>query len=148
MRVQELWHNARQKGAAVPTHACTVLTTLGPGGQIMVAVRSTLRLEVPLVHARRVLVSPEYVATLTELANAKFDDNFARIARFLAACREALTPVAKAVVEPAATHSATTTAAPAAAAAPSVWCVVCAAAFASRNKLFAHVAAAHPKPAE
>ncbi len=109
--------------------------------QIMVAVRSTLRLEVPLVHASTVLVSPAYVETLVSLANEKMAENLARIARFLAACQKALAAVAapSSLVAPPAMPAAAPPREPATVA----LCDTCGCEFPSRNKLFAHVAAAH-----
>lgn len=113
------------------------------GKKIMVAVRSTLRLEVPLVHAGAVLVDAAYVRTLAALANGKMAENFARIAKFFAACQDAFRAQTAAVSAAAATAAAESAAA---AAGGAMSCAQCPETFASRNKLFAHVRAAHPKP--
>lgn len=55
--------------------------------RIMVAVRGSIRLEVPLVHDGRLLVGDQYILHLAELGNKKMTDNFARIDRFTEAFR-------------------------------------------------------------
>ncbi|XP_011618093.1 tRNA wybutosine-synthesizing protein 3 homolog [Takifugu rubripes] len=56
--------------------------TVGKLGKIMMAVRSTHVLEVPLSHNGKVLVEQEYIHFLTELANQKMEENLRRIQRF------------------------------------------------------------------
>ncbi|GFR52773.1 hypothetical protein Agub_g15385, partial [Astrephomene gubernaculifera] len=56
--------------------------TLGSGGRrVMVAIRCSLRLEVPVADGGCVLVSDPYLRYLVALANHKFRDNSRRIAR-------------------------------------------------------------------
>lgn len=56
--------------------------TIGTKGKIMMAVRSTHSLEVPLSSEGQVLVSPEYIQFLINNANSKMEENFRRIKRF------------------------------------------------------------------
>ncbi|XP_033643505.1 tRNA wybutosine-synthesizing protein 3 homolog [Asterias rubens] len=58
--------------------------TIGKAGKVMVAVRSTHGLEVPLSDDARLLVSTEYLAFLVDQANAKLRENSKRILRFQA----------------------------------------------------------------
>ncbi|TWW73358.1 tRNA wybutosine-synthesizing protein 3 -like protein [Takifugu flavidus] len=59
--------------------------TVGKLGKIMMAVRSTHVLEVPLSHNGKVLVEQEYIHFLTELANQKMEENLRRIQRLISA---------------------------------------------------------------
>ncbi len=113
----------------------------------MVAVRSTLKLEVPLCHDRNVLVDAAYIRTLVQIANGKMAENFERIAKFQAACAAAF-----AADIAAATLAAAAIAPPAdvpagAPAENAIVCSMCPEVFASRNKLFKHLQSAHPRPA-
>ncbi|XP_009882257.1 PREDICTED: tRNA wybutosine-synthesizing protein 3 homolog [Charadrius vociferus] len=56
--------------------------TVGRGGKIMMAVRSTHCLEVPLSHKGKLMVSEEYVEFLVHVANRKMEENIRRIDRF------------------------------------------------------------------
>ncbi|KAM8930145.1 tRNA wybutosine-synthesizing protein 3 homolog [Pelodytes ibericus] len=56
--------------------------TVGKKGKMIMAVRSTHCLEVPLSHGGKCLVSSEYVAYVVETANQKMEENFRRISRF------------------------------------------------------------------
>ncbi|XP_027755268.1 tRNA wybutosine-synthesizing protein 3 homolog [Empidonax traillii] len=56
--------------------------TVGRGGKITMAVRSTHCLEVPLSHKGRLLVSEEYIEFLVQVANQKMEENIRRIERF------------------------------------------------------------------
>ncbi|KAM9379111.1 tRNA wybutosine-synthesizing protein 3 homolog [Phaethornis superciliosus] len=56
--------------------------TVGKGGKIMVAVRSTHCLEVPLSHRGKLMVSEEYIEFLIHVANQKMEENIRRIDRF------------------------------------------------------------------
>ncbi|XP_077580313.1 tRNA wybutosine-synthesizing protein 3 homolog [Stigmatopora nigra] len=56
--------------------------TLGKTGKIMMAVRCTHGLEVPLSKQGSVLVSQEYIQFLIEIANEKMEENLRRIERF------------------------------------------------------------------
>jgi len=56
--------------------------TVGKRGKIMANVRSTHSLEVPVTRNGVQIVSDEYLAYTTELANSKLKENFERIARF------------------------------------------------------------------
>ncbi|XP_052071987.1 tRNA wybutosine-synthesizing protein 3 homolog [Mytilus californianus] len=56
--------------------------SLGKKGKIIVGVRSTHSMEVPLSHSGQLLVSSEYVEYLISLANKKMEENFRRIDRF------------------------------------------------------------------
>ena len=44
----------------------------------MVAVRSTLKLDVPIAADKQLLVSPEYLRFLVRLSNEKFAENVVR----------------------------------------------------------------------
>ncbi|EGD81461.1 hypothetical protein PTSG_02179 [Salpingoeca rosetta] len=55
------------------------------GKKFMVAVRTTLRLEVPVAHDGVLMVDRPYVEHLVALTNSMFATNFARIARVTAA---------------------------------------------------------------
>ena len=48
------------------------------GKRIMVAVRSTLKLDVPIAADKQLLVSPEYLRFLVRLSNEKFAENVVR----------------------------------------------------------------------
>ncbi|KAM6327360.1 tRNA wybutosine-synthesizing protein 3 homolog [Podargus strigoides] len=56
--------------------------TVGRGGKIMMAVRSTHCLEVPLSHKGKLMVSEEYLEFLIHVANRKMEENTRRIDRF------------------------------------------------------------------
>ncbi|XP_057712407.1 tRNA wybutosine-synthesizing protein 3 homolog isoform X2 [Corythoichthys intestinalis] len=56
--------------------------TLGKTGKIMMAVRCTHGLEVPLSKQGSLLVSQEYIQFLIEIANQKLEENQRRIERF------------------------------------------------------------------
>ncbi|XP_029815593.1 tRNA wybutosine-synthesizing protein 3 homolog, partial [Manacus vitellinus] len=56
--------------------------TVGRGGKITMAVRSTHCLEVPLSHKGRLMVSDEYIEFLVQVANQKMEENIRRIERF------------------------------------------------------------------
>ncbi|KAM3866411.1 tRNA wybutosine-synthesizing protein 3 homolog [Diretmus argenteus] len=56
--------------------------TVGKAGRIITAVRSTHGLEVPLSHQGRLLVAPEYIHFLVQIANQKMEENLRRIQRF------------------------------------------------------------------
>ncbi|XP_075871615.1 tRNA wybutosine-synthesizing protein 3 homolog [Nelusetta ayraudi] len=56
--------------------------TVGKTGKIMTAVRSTHGLEVPLSQEGKLLVEPEYIHFLTQVANKKMEENLRRIHRF------------------------------------------------------------------
>ncbi|GAA6083878.1 tRNA wybutosine-synthesizing protein 3 homolog [Tachysurus ichikawai] len=66
--------------------------TMGKKGKIIMAVRSTHCLEVPLSHKGKVLVSEEYIAFIVGVANNKMDQNLKRIERFSDCLRSALEP--------------------------------------------------------
>ncbi|KAB5535916.1 hypothetical protein PHYPO_G00123410 [Pangasianodon hypophthalmus] len=66
--------------------------TVGKKGKIIMAVRSTHCLEVPLSHKGKVLISEEYIAFLVGVANNKMDENLKRIERFYGCLRSALEP--------------------------------------------------------
>ncbi|XP_075567017.1 tRNA wybutosine-synthesizing protein 3 homolog [Pelecanus crispus] len=55
--------------------------TVGRGGKIMMAVRSTHCLEVPLSHKGKLMVSEEYIEFLIHAANRKMEENTRRIDR-------------------------------------------------------------------
>uniref|UniRef100_A0A8C7X6C5 tRNA wybutosine-synthesizing protein 3 homolog n=1 Tax=Oryzias sinensis TaxID=183150 RepID=A0A8C7X6C5_9TELE len=55
--------------------------TVSRSGKIIMAVRSTHGLEVPLSHGGKLLVGAEYVHFLTQKANQKMEENFRRIHR-------------------------------------------------------------------
>eukprot|EP00073_Rattus_norvegicus_P056014 XP_575065.4 PREDICTED: tRNA wybutosine-synthesizing protein 3 homolog isoform X1 [Rattus norvegicus] len=56
--------------------------TVGKRGKIMLAVRSTHGLEVPLTHKGKLLVTEEYIEFLLTTANQKMEENKRRIGRF------------------------------------------------------------------
>lgn len=56
--------------------------TVGKRGKIMLAVRSTHGLEVPLTHKGKLMVTEEYVEFLLTTANQKMEENKKRIGRF------------------------------------------------------------------
>ncbi|XP_055670981.1 tRNA wybutosine-synthesizing protein 3 homolog [Falco peregrinus] len=56
--------------------------TVGRGGKITMAVRSTHCLEVPLSHKGKLMVSEEYIEFLIHVANQKMEENIRRIDRF------------------------------------------------------------------
>uniref|UniRef100_A0A8B9EFB2 tRNA wybutosine-synthesizing protein 3 homolog n=2 Tax=Anser cygnoides TaxID=8845 RepID=A0A8B9EFB2_ANSCY len=64
--------------------------TVGRGGKIMMAVRSTHCLEVPLSHMGKLMVSEEYIEFLIHVANRKMEENTRRIDRFYKCLRLAL----------------------------------------------------------
>ncbi|KAK3513033.1 hypothetical protein QTP70_000192 [Hemibagrus guttatus] len=66
--------------------------TVGKKGKIIMAVRSTHCLEVPLSHKGKVLVSEEYITFLVGVANNKMGENLKRIERFSECLRSALEP--------------------------------------------------------
>lgn len=55
---------------------------IGRKANVIVAVRSTQTIEVPLVHVGELMVSHKYVEFLVDIANKKLDDNQTRIDRF------------------------------------------------------------------
>ncbi|XP_073500009.1 tRNA wybutosine-synthesizing protein 3 homolog [Phyllobates terribilis] len=64
--------------------------TVGKKGKIIMAVRSTHCLEVPLSHKAKCLVSEEYIDFLVQSANQKMKENKKRIARFYSCLQKAL----------------------------------------------------------
>ncbi|KAK0149463.1 tRNA wybutosine-synthesizing protein 3 [Merluccius polli] len=64
--------------------------TVGKAGKIIVAVRSTHGLEVPLSHQGRLLVSQDYIHFLVQIANQKMEENLRRIDRFYLNLQSAL----------------------------------------------------------
>ncbi|KAM6262363.1 tRNA wybutosine-synthesizing protein 3 homolog [Porphyrio hochstetteri] len=64
--------------------------TVGRGGKVMVAVRSTHCLEVPLSHEGKLMVSEEYIEFLIHIANQKMEENIRRIDRFYKGLESAL----------------------------------------------------------
>ncbi|XP_074629823.1 tRNA wybutosine-synthesizing protein 3 homolog [Acropora palmata] len=61
---------------------------IGKKGNVIVAVRSTQSLEVPLVHDGELLVSAEYIRFLVNVANKKLEENQTRIERFFTNLRD------------------------------------------------------------
>lgn len=57
-------------------------STVGKTGKIIMAVRSTHGLEVPLSHHGKLLVEQDYVHFLSQTANQKMEENLRRIQRF------------------------------------------------------------------
>ncbi|XP_010187607.1 PREDICTED: tRNA wybutosine-synthesizing protein 3 homolog [Mesitornis unicolor] len=76
--------------------------TVGRGGKIMMAVRSTHCLEVPLSHKGKVMVSEEYIEFLIHTANRKMEENARRIDRFYKCLQLALGTAGSATSSPAA----------------------------------------------
>ncbi|KAM6415013.1 tRNA wybutosine-synthesizing protein 3 homolog isoform 1-T1 [Rhynochetos jubatus] len=74
--------------------------TVGRGGKIMMAVRSTHCLEVPLSRKGKLMVSEEYIEFLVHVANGKMEENTRRIDRFYQRLELALNPVASARAPP------------------------------------------------
>ncbi|KAJ8012308.1 hypothetical protein DPEC_G00067310 [Dallia pectoralis] len=66
--------------------------TVGKKGKIIMAVRSTHCLEVPLSHQGQALVKEDYIHFLVEVANQKMEENLKRIARFYECLQVALLP--------------------------------------------------------
>ncbi|KAF4021664.1 hypothetical protein G4228_013715 [Cervus hanglu yarkandensis] len=64
--------------------------TVGKRGKIMLAVRSTHGLEVPLSHQGKLMVTEEYIAFLLKIANQKMEENKKRIERFYNCLQHAL----------------------------------------------------------
>uniref|UniRef100_A0A8C8RIE9 tRNA wybutosine-synthesizing protein 3 homolog n=1 Tax=Pelusios castaneus TaxID=367368 RepID=A0A8C8RIE9_9SAUR len=64
--------------------------TVGRRGKIMMAVRSTHCLEVPLSHMGELMVTEEYVDFLVQIANRKMEENIKRIDRFFSCLQLAL----------------------------------------------------------
>ncbi|XP_051991043.1 tRNA wybutosine-synthesizing protein 3 homolog [Xyrauchen texanus] len=66
--------------------------TVGKKGKVIMAVRSTHCLEVPLSHRGKVLISDEYLDFLVGVANEKMEENLKRIERFNDCLQAALQP--------------------------------------------------------
>ncbi|XP_040264541.1 tRNA wybutosine-synthesizing protein 3 homolog isoform X3 [Bufo bufo] len=64
--------------------------TVGKKAKIIMAVRSTHCLEVPLSHKAKCLVSEEYIDFLVQTANQKMEENKKRIVRFYSCLQTAL----------------------------------------------------------
>ncbi|XP_055222980.2 tRNA wybutosine-synthesizing protein 3 homolog isoform X4 [Gorilla gorilla gorilla] len=64
--------------------------TVGKRGKIMLAVRSTHGLEVPLSHKGKLMVTEEYIDFLLNVANQKMEENKKRIEKFYNCLRHAL----------------------------------------------------------
>ncbi|XP_066481817.1 tRNA wybutosine-synthesizing protein 3 homolog [Tiliqua scincoides] len=64
--------------------------TVGRKGKIMMAVRSTHCLEVPLSQKGKLMVSEEYVDFVVQVANQKMEENQKRIGRFYSSLQFAL----------------------------------------------------------
>ncbi|XP_028667038.1 tRNA wybutosine-synthesizing protein 3 homolog [Erpetoichthys calabaricus] len=65
--------------------------TVGKKGKIIMAVRSTHCLEVPLTREGELLATEEYIDFLVEVANQKMEENKKRIDRFFSCLQHALT---------------------------------------------------------
>jgi len=63
---------------------------VGKKANVIMAVRSTHSLEVPLVHNGRLMVSDEYVKFLVDVANKKHEENQIRIDRFFGNLQDTL----------------------------------------------------------
>ncbi|GAB2240926.1 hypothetical protein Droror1_Dr00021444 [Drosera rotundifolia] len=66
------------------------VTSVSGKGRVMVAIRCSIRMEVPLGRSDRILVSEEYVRYLVEVANTKMRENWRRMERFLEVLAEVL----------------------------------------------------------
>ncbi|XP_018608796.1 tRNA wybutosine-synthesizing protein 3 homolog [Scleropages formosus] len=66
--------------------------TIGKKGKIMMAVRSTHTLEVPVSHKGQQLVDDHYIDFLVEVANQKMQENLRRIKRFYDSLKSAMHP--------------------------------------------------------
>uniref|UniRef100_A0A673U8V5 tRNA wybutosine-synthesizing protein 3 homolog n=1 Tax=Suricata suricatta TaxID=37032 RepID=A0A673U8V5_SURSU len=64
--------------------------TVGKRGKIMLAIRSTHGLEVPLSHKGKLMVTEEYIDFLLKIANQKMEENKKRIERFYNCLQHAL----------------------------------------------------------
>ncbi|XP_052034826.1 tRNA wybutosine-synthesizing protein 3 homolog [Apodemus sylvaticus] len=64
--------------------------TVGKRGKIMLAVRSTHGLEVPLTHKGKPMVTGEYIEFLVTIANQKMEENKRRIGRFYTSLQHAV----------------------------------------------------------
>ncbi|KAJ8274303.1 hypothetical protein COCON_G00089280 [Conger conger] len=87
----------RQLGDAQLLHSVAVESgfrnsgiTVGKKGKIIMAVRSTHCLEVPLSRKGQVLVSSDYIEFLVEVANQKMIENLRRIERFFECLQSAM----------------------------------------------------------
>ncbi|XP_010078425.1 PREDICTED: tRNA wybutosine-synthesizing protein 3 homolog, partial [Pterocles gutturalis] len=74
--------------------------TVGRGGKVMMAVRSTHCLEVPLSHQGKLMVSEEYIEFLIHVANQKMEENARRIDRFYSCLEQALKAAVSAKISP------------------------------------------------
>lgn len=108
------------------------------GKKTMVAVRSTLKLEVPLCFGGKVLADAAYIRALVDIANLKLAENQVRIDRLQETCVRVLdsskspepttaTADRHSVISPAMTEL----------------CQFCQACFSSRNKLHKHLSEVH-----
>eukprot|EP00057_Strongylocentrotus_purpuratus_P004856 XP_003729633.1 PREDICTED: tRNA wybutosine-synthesizing protein 3 homolog [Strongylocentrotus purpuratus] len=75
-------HARKMHQAAVASGFRNSGITIGNGGKIMAAIRSTHGLEVPLTKEGRLLVSEDYIDFIVSLANSKMKENFNRIEKF------------------------------------------------------------------
>ncbi|KAK9979656.1 hypothetical protein ABG768_013075 [Culter alburnus] len=66
--------------------------TVGKKGKVIMAVRSTHCLEVPLSHRGNVLITDQYLDFLVGVANQKMEENLKRIKRFYECLQGALQP--------------------------------------------------------
>lgn len=51
------------------------ITSCGDGKRVIIAIRCSIRMEVPLGDTHKLMVSPEYVKFLVDIANEKMDAN-------------------------------------------------------------------------
>ncbi|XP_068809669.1 tRNA wybutosine-synthesizing protein 3 homolog [Struthio camelus] len=79
---QELQHAQLLHAVAINSGFRNSGITVGRRGKIVMAVRSTHCLEVPLSHKGKLMVSEEYIEFLIHTANRKMEENMRRIDRF------------------------------------------------------------------
>ncbi|XP_010538959.1 PREDICTED: tRNA wybutosine-synthesizing protein 2/3/4 isoform X2 [Tarenaya hassleriana] len=63
------------------------ITSCGDGKRVIIAIRCSIRMEVPLGDTHKLMVSPEYVRFLVDIANEKMEANRKRTDGFLLALR-------------------------------------------------------------
>ncbi|MBN3279025.1 TYW3 protein, partial [Polyodon spathula] len=82
-RLIQLFLNALQHSVAINSGFRNSGITVGKKGKIIMAVRSTHCLEVPLSHKGQVLVQEEYIDYVVQVANRKIEENRKRIERLV-----------------------------------------------------------------
>nr|XP_054769648.1 tRNA wybutosine-synthesizing protein 3 homolog [Lytechinus pictus] len=83
VQCETIEHARKMHQAAVASGFRNSGITIGNGGKIIAAIRSTHGLEVPLTAEGRLLVSDEYINFIINIANSKMKENFNRIERWV-----------------------------------------------------------------